>query len=1016
MDHTKGLNQAQKKAVEATEGPVLVLAGAGAGKTRTIAHRIVHLVKSSVPGHQVLAITFTNKAAREMRERVVGLLAEHGEEQAARGVTVATFHALAVQLLRQFATEAKLPKHFTIFDRTDSLRAIKKAIRAAGEDDKQTEPRAVLGTISRAKGDAVTLGRYREETGNAYFPIVVAKVWENYHKALRKEGALDFDDLLLELWRLLTTNEQVRRHLQDRFHYLHIDEYQDTNKVQYEIVRLLAGDRANVFCVGDLDQCLPGTTHITRPDGTVTEIQALIQGDEILSNYGNGDMRPARISRISRNTYTGQLTSITLASGATLSSTPEHMHFAGYRVGTSPQQHYTYLMWKQGVGFRLGVSQLYTEGQRAPMPGFQLRCNHEHADAVWVVSVHATPNEARKQEYVLSLRYQLPTVPFVARKGTSTGGYVHDQGALDSIFASFDTDRSGRALLKDFHLSFAYPHHRAQATRSERRNIVVTLCGDRRGTTPMHRISLMGTDDGGRTTLVEAGFSVRPARKGSASWRFETASKNYAVIQQTVERLGQLFPDAVVIQNARLGAPGEKPGEKCSLPFIPAMSVREGMVVFGTDGTYDTVVRVEQYDVYETDVYDLDVEHTHNYIAEGMHTHNSIYAWRGASTGNILEFERTFPRATTIKLEQNYRSTQTIVAVSNDIIKKNTKRKEKTLFTENPEGDKLGFFTGFDEYNEAQQVVEHTQELLRSGAAPEDIAVLYRANFQSRALEEAFLTAGIPYRVLGTRFFDRKEVKDALSYVRAALNQESTTDIQRVINTPTRGIGKVTVDKLFGEGRDALSGRAQEKVDAFYSILSDIAAYSSTHKASEVLAYTIDRSGIGAALSKGKLEEDQERLENVKELVSLAANRYDDESAPDGLLRMLEDAALATDQDEMDQRTQKQAGVTLMTIHAAKGLEFDYVFITGLEDGLFPHERMFGEKEAVAVDDEEERRLFYVALTRAKKKVFLSYAQVRTVFGQRSTRLPSEFILDIDEEFIDPSETRAEPTTVVYLD
>jgi len=649
MEYLKGLNEAQKQAVLTTQGPVLVLAGAGAGKTRTIAHRIVHLVKEQVPGNAILAITFTNKAAREMRERVVDLLTQEGEPEAARGVTVSTFHALSVQLLRACAAEAGLPRYVSIFDRSDSLRAVKLSIRDIGEDDKRIEPRSVLGAISRAKGDAITLGVYREETGNAYFPQIVASAWEKYQARLRKEKALDFDDLLLETWRLLSNNAEVRKKLQERYRYIHIDEYQDTNKVQYEIVRLLAGETPNLFCVGDLDQ--------------------------------------------------------------------------------------------------------------------------------------------------------------------------------------------------------------------------------------------------------------------------------------------------------------------------------------------------------------------------------NVYSWRGSTIENILEFERSFPDATVLRLEQNYRSTKTIVAVSNDIIKKNVRRKEKTLFTDNKDGDKLRVLVGFDEKHEADLVVSEVENLMREGVRPADIAILYRANFQSRVLEDAFINAGLPYRVLGTRFFERKEVKDALSYLRAALNPEATSDLVRIINSPTRGIGKTTVDKLLESGRESLTGATRAKVDSFFVLLQGIRKAAETDKASLAVAYTLKHSGIEESLS-AKNEEDAERLMNARELISLATNRYDHLPAPEGMLRLLEDAALAADQDELDRRQGDTGGVTLLTVHAAKGLEFEHVFISGLEDGLFPHER--ASDPGSHADNEEERRLFYVALTRAKERVYLSYAQVRTVFGMRLPRLPSEFLLEIGEEYVDVEQSTqgsaGRGERVVYLD
>jgi DNA helicase-2/ATP-dependent DNA helicase PcrA len=233
--------------------------------------------------------------------------------------------------------------------------------------------------------------------------------------------------------------------------------------------------------------------------------------------------------------------------------------------------------------------------------------------------------------------------------------------------------------------------------------------------------------------------------------------------------------------------------------------------------------------------------------------------------------------------------------------------------------------------------------------------------------------------------------------------------VRRIINVPARGIGKVTVDRLFSGGREALAGAPRERVEAFYRTLDDIRAYTEQHTPSQIIAYTLERSGIIASLG-GRTEEDVERLENTRELVSLAATRYD--TMADGVFRLLEDAALATDQDELDTQSNSASAVTLMTVHAAKGLEFDEVFITGLEDGLFPHDRPGDGGHA---DDEEERRLFYVALTRARTRLYLSYAHVRMVFGQRTPRTPSEFVLDIDERYLN-LDTAARGGKVIYLD
>jgi len=621
------LSPAQREAVFHKEGALLILAGAGAGKTRVITHRIAELIRQGVAPERILAVTFTNKAAQEMKERISALLGREWSlspyDTSKSLPFVGTFHALSLHIIKAFHREANLPARPTIFDRSDSLRAVKKATEEAGFDPKQLEPRRVLSIMSRAKGDALDTEGFRSERASSYIDEAVADVWERYQTILKKEKALDFDDILLAAYRLLRDNTVAREYFQNAWEYLHVDEYQDTNRVQYELMRLLAARHGNIAAVGDADQ--------------------------------------------------------------------------------------------------------------------------------------------------------------------------------------------------------------------------------------------------------------------------------------------------------------------------------------------------------------------------------NIYSWRGASLDHILNFEHDFKGATVLLLTENYRSTKTIIQAANDAIVKNIKRQEKELYTKNIDGEPIAVLGAMNETHEARSVVAECRMLIQGGASPNDIAVLYRANFQSRALEEAFLGSDIPYQVLGTRFFERKEIKDALSYLRLAQNPDSTSDLARIINTPARGIGKVTLVKVLQEQRDTLTLAQQKKVVEFDSIIEAIRAKISVAKTSDVVRFALEKSGMAALYERGK-GEDEERLENLHELVTVAT-KYDTFPPEEGLERLLEEAALQSDQDELLQKREKKDGVKLMTVHAAKGLEFSYVFITGLEEGLFPHER----DERDSVDEEEERRLFYVALTRAKKKVYLTHALTRRIFGTRSTNIPSTFITEMDE-------------------
>ena len=379
----------------------------------------------------------------------------------------------------------------------------------------------------------------------------------------------------------------------------------------------------------------------------------------------------------------------------------------------------------------------------------------------------------------------------------------------------------------------------------------------------------------------------------------------------------------------------------------------------------------------------------------------SIYSWRGADFKNIMRFEKDYPEAITILLEENYRSTKTILAAANAVIAKNIMRKEKNLFTSNADGEMISLYIAFDERDEAGTIAEKSEKLIRQGISRDEIAVLYRANFQSRVLEEAFIRRKIPYELLGTKFFERKEIKDALSYIKVSLNPDSLSDLKRIINTPARGIGKVTMLKVFEGKENELPNAMKEKMEGLRKILQEIKEVIEKKLPSEAVKFAIKRSGLEQMLINDK-EEGAERLENVRELVT-TAGAYDMYGIGEGMEKFLEHSALSTDQDELG----KQYGVKLMTVHASKGLEFGHVFITGLEQDLFPHEKM-NEDDMSAEDKEEERRLFYVALTRAKEKLHLSYAQTRTIYGAKQVNAPSEFLADIDNSLMKLENPEAE--------
>lgn len=629
------LNERQREAVLLTDGPVSVLAGAGSGKTKVLTTRIYHLIRQGVAPQNILAVTFTNKAAREMRERLATRLSGGSLP------FVATFHGLGRELLESYGSAIGLPRYFSIFDRDDSERVVKQALKEMDIDPKEIAPRMILSRISKAKNDSMTAESFRERHGRDHFRSrITGEVWLKYEAALKKEKALDFDDLLVLPVRLLANHDDVRARVHERFSHIHIDEFQDTNEVQGKLAGLLSEQKRNLFVVGDIDQ--------------------------------------------------------------------------------------------------------------------------------------------------------------------------------------------------------------------------------------------------------------------------------------------------------------------------------------------------------------------------------TIYTWRGATIDNLLAFDKTYPEAKTVVLEQNYRSSATIVGAANAIIEKNRNRKEKRSVTANPDGAPIRIHSAMSAEAEARYVAAEAKRRIAEGLSPEKIAILFRTNFQSRGLEEALLALGVPYKLLGTRFFDRKEVKDLIAWVRLSLDPSREADQARCVQAPPRGIGKVTLGKLIAGKRELLKPAELSKVATFEALVAELHQATKQLPPSEFVRLAIERSGMAEALSKGS-EEDRERLENARELATLAS-RYDATPGEEGIAAFLADAALAGDQDELD-RTDKK-GVTLMTVHAAKGLEFDTVFVTGLEEGLFPHQ---GYDESEERDQEEERRLFYVAVTRAEKHLILSWARVRRIYGTDYLSEPSSFLSDLDPSMVEAESGFLDDGPTIYI-
>ncbi|APX73341.1 DNA helicase PcrA [Companilactobacillus allii] len=392
----------------------------------------------------------------------------------------------------------------------------------------------------------------------------------------------------------------------------------------------------------------------------------------------------------------------------------------------------------------------------------------------------------------------------------------------------------------------------------------------------------------------------------------------------------------------------------------------------------------------------------------------SIYGWRGANVKNIMNFEKDYPEAITIKLEQNYRSTKTILDAANEVINNNSERKPKNLWTDNAKGDDINFYRGQNESDEALYVVSQIRDLLLQNYNYGDFAILYRTNAQSRAFEEKFLQANIPYKIIGGhKFYDRKEIKDIMAYLRLVANRDDSMSFQRIINSPKRGIGPGTIEKLQRYADEhgwslleasenielsSLPAKPRKTFAAFAKLIDDLAKEAKTISMTDLMDHLLDKSDYVDELKQQNNLESQTRIENIEELLTVTT-QFDQSYEPDPdidetrLDSFLTELSLVSDQDDLEEDQQE---VTLMTLHAAKGLEFPVVFLVGMEEGIFPLGRSLMKQE----DLEEERRLAYVGITRAEKKLYLTNAYSRMLYGRLQTNQVSRFVEEIDDKHI----------------
>jgi DNA helicase-2/ATP-dependent DNA helicase PcrA len=1003
------LNPTQREAVAATEGPLLVVAGAGSGKTRVLTYRIAHLVRDlGVPPSAILAITFTNKAADEMKERVGRLVGG-----AVRSMWVSTFHSACVRILRREAPRLGYRSAFTIYDSQDSQRAVSLAVKDLNLDPKKFPPKTIKATISAAKNELIDYETFGSQ-GTGFYHENIADVYRLYQQRMVEASAMDFDDLLMVTAELFGAFPDVLEHYQERFRYIMVDEYQDTNHAQYQLVKMLAAAHRNVCVVGDGDQCLPADTQISTPGGSV-RIADLAEGDAVMGIGGHGRVGEGVVTKVKRSTHTGSMYRVT-AGDRMVEGTPHHVVPA--RLDDLDGSHVVYLMYRADKGYRVGLTRTFRQNARGKRDiGLRVRTNQEHADAAWVLKVCESRAEAGFWEARLSSEYGLPTTCFHAMGRD----LAMDQPWIDRLYGEVDTELAAKWLMQDLDLHPEYPHHRPQ-NGVRRQTLNLTMFADRRNQgIGYHRVQWSSNRSDIAGKLRAAGFSIRPG-KLDGTWRLETSRKNYA----EALRFAKDAADAGGLQiSRRVSIDGTIYDE------TPLSHLRPGMTVLEVEDGRAIERRVDGVEISEGfgDVYDIEVQPQHTYVANGIIVHNSVYKFRGADIRNILHFEQDYEEARLVVLDQNYRSTETILDAANAVISNNSRRKPKRLWTDVGTGVPIIRYEAQDEHDEAGFIADTINALEDQGEPHVNSAIFYRTNAQSRVVEEVLMRYGIPYNVIGSvRFYERREIKDVLAYLRTIANPDDPISVKRIVNVPKRGIGDTSmghVDRhaenmgitFFEALRQAdqvngLNNRAVNAIKDFVAVIDELVTVANESGPTAAVQAVYDLTGYLATFEAEQTIEALGRAENLRELLSgteefenaseggiVNGEEWDEMDGRRRLELFLESVSLIADIDDMEDKSQ---AVTLMTLHNAKGLEFPNVFIVGMEDGVFPHLRSLGDPDEL----EEERRLCYVGLTRAEKRLYLTSAWARMLFGSTNYNPPSRFIKEIPGHLIEEAGKR----------
>lgn len=1084
------LNEEQIAAVEHKGGPLLIVAGAGTGKTTVITERIKWLIsqKLAMP-EEILALTFTEKAAKEMEERVDVAL-----PYGTFGLWISTFHSFCDRILRSDSLHIGLNPGYNLMTETESFLFIKKNFwkfeikyfRPHGNPYKFIG--GMLQHFSRLKDEDIRVEEFakwarenrektkdnRQEDGKGEIEeadkyLELARTYEIYEKLKKDEGVMDFSDLISSTLRLFRERKSILTKYQNKFKYILVDEFQDTNYAQNEMLKLLAGEKANLTVVADDDQCLPPNTLISTINGDIP-VKHIKVGDMVISAVGKGYLSKSKVLKVMKNKKKTRFLTFITTSGNKLEVTDNHKLFnmiPGKKFGTN-NPYYVYGMYREDLGWRLGITD--DLAQRLKL--------ERSADKIIAIKSCASLEEAKFSEVTLSMKYQIPTYPFKPRKKM-----LLKEEWLEKLFNEFPTQRNIGNLASDYGIDINCHHYCLSAvTRGSKERIKVSLnmCVRKNRTkwakerillSPkvLHEVVMESSSTKIHAIVLAAGFKTLSTKKG---WRIKQLFSN-------LEQAGKLAENLVKVTNGFLEVKfnvGKRNGHSRFALVMPAGNVLSGMwipIVKNNNVIYEQVVSRQEVVRTET-VYDLDVENTHNFVANGIVVHNSIYRFRGAAVSNVIQFRKTYPTPKVITLVKNYRSSQEILDRSYDMVTHNnpdrlevTENIDKKLvaFGDNKKYEQEKIQTVFVDRveNEAEQVVKVIKEVKAVKANKydwKDFAILVRANNHAEPFVKALERAKIPFQFLGPgMLFKQSEVKDLIAYLKVLDDFSDSVSMYRVLSMDIWGIPQRDIIAMLGYCRKlniSLFESLEElvvysdrenpmkvsplKVKPLVEIIHRHQEFVSKETAGQILFYFLSDSGLLKKIVEYKTADEERQAQNIMKffdkLKSFEATHEDC-----GVFATVDYLDLAMEMGESPMASESDwstnDAVNILTVHSAKGLEFPVVFLTNLVEGRFPSRERKEQipipeemiKEVLPTGDfhiEEERRLFYVAMTRAKEKLYFTAANfygegkrerkicpfVWEALGEKVSRLSGQQVRDKEKQL--PLFEWVKPTAIGY--